>query len=119
MGDVKRRAGVVLSSASSTVGDLVTPCDDPGSFIVKLRSAQPGIRAVPVWDEGDGHGFRTANGFTPEQIISRWEREGMSMWDELDKAADDLMSLSIEPPKRPTLRLVEPESVDGHEADRG
>ena len=67
---------------------------------------QPGIRAAPVWDTGDG--FKTVHGMTPEQLIARWEKDGMSMWDELDKAVEALEALSIEPkPTKPTLHLVQ------------
>jgi len=102
------RAGVVLSSASATVGDLVTPCADPLSYRLAVMAAQPGIRAVPVWDRGDGYGYRTANGFTPEQVLARWEREGDNMWDEMDKTVEMLEALTIQPkPDSPVLRLVE------------
>lgn len=64
------RFGVVLSSASSMVGPLVTPVPDDHdaySFAEELERLQPGIRAVPVWDEGNG--WRTENGFSPERVI--------------------------------------------------
>jgi hypothetical protein len=103
---MNRRAGIVLSSASTMVGGLVTPCKDPFAYRRTVMRAQPGIRAVPVWDDGDG--YRTANGFTPEQVLARWEKEGNSMWDEMDEAVEKLESLTIRPkPERPTLRLVE------------
>lgn len=102
-GDVT--AGIVLSSASTVVGPLVTPCDNPFEYRRQIMTHQPGVRAVPVWDRGDG--YRTADGATPEEIIARWEKEGMTMWDELDKAVEQLEALSVAPnPAKPALYLV-------------
>ena len=88
------------------VGELVTPCSDPLAYRLMVMAAQPGIRAVPVWDDGDG--YRTANGYTPEQVLTRWEREGFNMWDELDAAVEMLEALTVQPkPARPSLYLVD------------
>lgn len=67
---MSRRGGVVLSHASEMAGGLVIPHEDPAKHAQDIRAAQPGCVAVPVWD--DGTGYRSANGFTPEQIIARF-----------------------------------------------
>lgn len=77
------------------VGELVVPCTDPIAYQLIVMAAQPGVRAVPVWDDGDG--YRTANGYTPEQLLARWEKEGLSMWDEMDQAVERLNALGVRP----------------------
>lgn len=66
--ETKTPAGVVLSSASTMVGPLVTPTDDPEQLAKVIERAQPGIVVTPVWDHGDG--FRSADGRTVEQILA-------------------------------------------------
>lgn len=70
-----RKGGVVLSHASEAAGGLVVPHDDPANHAQAIEAAQPGCIAIPVWD--DGHGYLSANGLTPKQIIEQIARQDM------------------------------------------
>lgn len=81
------RYGVVLSSASSMTGGLVTPIPsdwDVESFVEMIERLQPGVRAIPVSDVGNGQGWRTDNGYSPEKVVEMLGKDPLLAPDAFD-----------------------------------